>query len=479
MKPLLTLTPEEMRRAGYAVIDRLVAHYQSLPEQSPWGEGEAPAPNPFLGPPPPEGSAFKDVMARLDRDLFPYSVRVNHPRFYAFIPGPSNYVGVLGDALAAGFNIFNGTWMGSSGGAELERATIDWVRAALGFPETSGGLFTSGGSMANVIGLAAARQKKLGFDLNGARIYASPETHNSVEKAARLIGFAPEQFRKVAVDDRLRLDVDALKKAIADDRKAGFKPFCVVATPGATNTGAVDPLDDIADLCAAEDLWLHADGAYGACAAFSARGREAITGVERCHSVSFDPHKWLFQPFEIGGVLVREADDLHHVFDVGASYLRDTRGQGRGINYGEYGPQLTRTLRALKLWMTFQIFGADEIARAINHGFEMAELAETLISQKADWRVISPASMGIVAFRAAPDGWGDEDCDRLNAEIAASLKAEGKDMVATTEINDRVALRLCPINPRLTESDMNGTIERLDSCARAAMASWPPSDDTR
>jgi glutamate/tyrosine decarboxylase-like PLP-dependent enzyme len=475
-KPPLTLSSEEMRRAGYAVIDRLVAHYASLPDQSPWGDGERPPPNPFDAPPPQQGAAFETVLAQLDKELFPYNLRVNHPRFYSFIPGPSNFVGVLADTLAAGFNIFNGTWIGASGGAEMERATIGWVRGALGFPEGSGGLFTSGGSAANVIGLAVARHSRLAGDMAGARLYTSTETHSSVERGLRILGFSAEQLCKIGVDDDLRLDLHVLERAIAIDRSNGLKPFCVVANAGTTNTGAVDPLGPIADLGAREGMWMHVDGAYGACAAFSERGRTALAGIERADSVSFDPHKWLFQPFEIGGVLVRDGKALHDAFNVSASYLRDTKNIGRGVNFGEHGIQLTRSLRALKLWMTFQVFGAREIARAIDIGFAMAEAAEAAIRAKPLWRVISPSSMGILAFRAAPEGWTDADCDRLNADIAARSKAEGKDMVATTELKGRVALRICPINPRLTNSDIEGTLERLDLAAKAVMSDLSPAD---
>lgn len=470
MKPLLTWSADEMRRAGYAVIDRIVANYETLDEGSPLGGGEAPAPNPFDRPPPAKGAAFDKVMARLEEGLFPYFLRVNHPRFYAFIPGPSNFVGVLADALAAGFNIFNGTWIGGSGGAEMERATIGWVRDALGFPKNAGGLFTSGGSAANVIGLAVARHVKLADDMSGARLYTSSETHSSVERGLRVLGFKPCQLCKVPIADDFRIDLAALARAVANDRKAGFRPFAVVANAGTTNTGAVDPLADIADLCAREAMWLHVDGAYGACAAFSARGKSALAGIDRADSVSFDPHKWLFQPFEIGGVLVRDDKDLHATFDVSATYMRDTRKPGRGINYGERGVQLTRSLRALKLWMTFEVFGADEIAEAIDRGFAAAERVDELLSGRPHWRVVSPASMGIVGFRAAPEGWPDAECDRLNANIAARIRAEGKDMIATTELHGRVALRMCPINPRLSAQDLEATISRLDAAARAAMS---------
>jgi glutamate/tyrosine decarboxylase-like PLP-dependent enzyme len=477
-KPPLSLTPDEMRRAGYAVIDRLVEHYSTLEEQSPWGKGEIPAPNPFDAPPPAHGAAFDEIMARLDREFFPFNLRINHPQFYSFIPGPSNFVGVLAEALAAGFNIFAGTWIGGSAAAEMERATIGWVRDALGFPAEAGGLFTSGGSAANIIGLAVARRARLGGDMTGARIYTSTETHSSVERGLRVLGFRLNQLRKIKVDDEFRIDIAALRGAIAEDRAAGLTPFAIVANAGTTNTGAVDSLAVIADLCTRENMWMHVDGAYGAGAAFSERGRRALSSIERADSVSFDAHKWLFQPYEIGGVIVRDMKLLHDAFDVSASYLRETKKPGRGINFGEHGFQLTRSARALKFWMTFQAFGATAIANAIDAGFAMAERAEALIRERPHWRVICPASMGVLAFRSAPEGWSDAAADRLNAAIAAAIRAEGKDMIVTTELKGRIALRICPINPRLTEAALRETIERLDLATKTAMSQLN-ADQTR
>lgn len=475
-QPPLSLPSDEMRRAGYTVIDRLVEHYSTLKSQSPWGAGEIPAPNPFDAPPPKQGVGFDAVLARLDREFFPHNLRVDHPLFYGFIPSPSNFIGVLADALVAGFNIFGGTWIGGSASAEMERACFKWVRDAVGFPESSLGLFTSGGSAANVIGLAVARHAKLNGDMAMARLYASSETHSSVERGARILGFKSDQFCKIAVDDRLMIDVGALDAAIEEDRRSGFQPIAIIANAGTTNTGAVDPLNAIADLCARGNIWMHVDGAYGAGAAFSPRGRRALAGIERADSVSFDAHKWLFQPFEIGGVIVRDGKLLHQAFDVSASYLNVTKKPGRGVNFGEHGIQLTRSARALKFWMTFQIFGADEIARAIENGFEMADAAEAKLRALSNWQVISPASMGILAFRAAPAGWSDAAADRLNTAIAARSRAEGRDMVVTTELKGRVALRICPINPRLMTADVEGTIERLDRAAQAAMSEAQFSD---
>lgn len=467
MKPLLALTPEEMHRAGYAVVDRIVAHFETLDAQSPWGAGEAPAPNPFDKPLRREPGDIGEALKFLDEHLFPYCLRVNHSQFYSFVPGPSNYIGVLGDALAAGFNIFSGTWIGSSGGAELERAMLNRMRDALGLPETAGGLFTSGGSMANVIALAAARQAKLGGDMSGALIYASDQAHSAVERGLRLLGFRSEQYRKIGSDKEFRLNVAALHRAIEEDRACGLRPFCVVATPGTTNTGAVDPLNELADLCEQEGLWLHADGAYGACAAFSPRGKPALAGIERVHSVSFDPHKWLFQPFEIGGVLVRDAALLHDAFDISAEYLRDTKTKGRALNFYQYGPQLTRSQRALKLWLTFEVYGADAVAEAIDNGFRMAEHAQSLIETSPCWRLVSAASMAVVSFRAAPEGWPDDDCDRLTSAVAEASRREGRDVVLTTELGGRVCLRLCTINPRIEEADIAATLARLTAHCEA------------
>ena len=469
-KPRLTLSPDEMRRAGYAVIDRLVEHMETLETQSPWGEGEAPDDGAFKGPPPREGRSPEAVLNYLNEHLFPYSLRVNHPRFYSFVPGPSNFIGVLGDALASGFNIFGGTWIGSSGGAEIERTAIKWMRGALGMDEDAGGLFTSGGSMANVIGLAAARHVKLKGDMTGARIYASEQTHSSVERGLRLLGFGLDQFHKLPSDADFRLDPAVLAQAIAEDRAAGFRPFCVVVNAGTTNTGAVDPFVEVANLCDREDLWLHADGAYGACSAFCDRGRAALEGVERVDSISFDPHKWLFQPFEIGGLMVKDAASLRDAFDIRPEYLRDTVVHGRGINFYEYGPQLTRSLRALKLWMTFHVFGADKIAAGIDNGFLMAEAAQEILEKTPGWRLISAASMAVVSFRAAPEGMSDEACDQLNSDIAARSRDEGQDVVLTTILKGRIALRLCTINPRLTKSDIEATLGRLDGHFRSLIA---------
>src|SRR6185437_5329834 len=268
------------------------------------------------GPPSETPTDLETLLGRLENDVFPNNLHVDHPRFFAFVPGPGNYVSTMADALASGFNVFNGTWLGGSAAAAIELAVIGWFRGFCGFPETAGGLFVSGGSAANLTALHSARITKLGDRIAGANIYFSDQTHYSVERALRVIGFAREQFRKIPSDDSFRLPMESLREAIRADRAAGLRPFCVVANAGTTNTGAVDPLPDLADLCAEEGLWLHADGAYGAAAVICERGRQKLAGLDRVDSLSLDPHKWLFQPFECGCVLLRDAAQMKSAFQL-------------------------------------------------------------------------------------------------------------------------------------------------------------------
>lgn len=311
----LQLSKDEMRQLGYRVVDQLVEHFENLASKpamrvSPRAELET-----KLREPLPEQPAPVDaLLEQLQRDVWSNIGNIQHPRFFAFIPSPSNFVSVMADALAAGFNPFAGNWLEGAGTSQIELVTIDWLREMCGLPETAGGLFVSGGSMANLTALMTACRAKLDGRSENAIVYFSDQTHSSIEKALRISGFAREQIRKLPSDDAFRLQIKSLRQAVAQDRADGKQPFCVIANSGTTNTGAVDPLNDLADLCAQEDLWLHVDGAYGAAACLTERGKKLLAGIERADSLSLDPHKWLFQPFEIGCVLVRDARLLKKPF---------------------------------------------------------------------------------------------------------------------------------------------------------------------
>jgi aromatic-L-amino-acid decarboxylase len=297
-----------MQDFGYRVVDLLADHFANVQDGPVGAKGDPAQMIPLFDQDPPEaGRDPSELLAQLERDVFPNNLHVDHPRFFAFVPGPNNFVSTMADALAAGFNIFNGTWLGGSAAAAVELGVVRWFCRMCGFPTTAGGLFVSGGSMANLTALVAARHSLLQDRVERATVYFSDQTHSSVERAMRVIGFAPEQMRKLEADENFRLSIQTLRRAIADDRAKGLRPFCVIANAGTTNTGAVDPLNELAELVAKEKLWLHIDGAFGAAAILSDRGRALLRGLERADSISLDPHKWLFQSFECGCVLVRDA----------------------------------------------------------------------------------------------------------------------------------------------------------------------------
>ncbi len=459
----LDLPREAMQALGYRVVDMLVEHFEALPDKPvPHARhGARPLLEARLREPIPEqGMDPAAALQQLQRDVFSHISHVDHPRFFAFIPSPGNFVSVMAEALAAGFNVFAGTWIESSGPAVAELVVMDWLRQLCGMPEAAGGLCVSGGSMANLTALAVARRRRLQDRIEGAVIYYSDQTHSSVERGLRVLGFRADQIRRLPSDEAFRLDLGALREAVAEDRAAGRVPFCVVANAGATNTGAVDPLEALAVFCRAENLWLHADGAYGVAAVLCDEGRAALRGLDRVDSLSLDPHKWLFQPYEIGCVLVRERRWLKETFHIFPEYLQDTMGPEEEVNFADYGIQLTRSFRALKLWLSFKVFGVAAFREAVARGFRLAEAAEQMLRAQPAWQVVTPAQMGVVAFRYAPPGRA-LDLDRLNLELVERMAQDGFAMLSTTVLRGQVVLRLCPINPRTTEADVRQTLERL------------------
>src|SRR5437762_4826811 len=294
----ISLPLEEMRRFGYRVVDLLADHFAHM-GRGPVGAKAEPGRilSLFDGDPSEKGRDPQEILAQLEREVFPNNLHVDHPRFFAFVPGPNNFVSAMADTLAAGFNIFNGTWLGGSAAAAVELGVVRWLCRICGFPTAAGGLFVSGGSMANLTALVAARHSVLQDRVAGATVYFSDQTHSPVERALRVIGFLPDQMRKLESDNNFRLSIQSLRAAIANDRAKGLRPFCVIANAGTTNTGAVDPLPELADLAAEVKLLLHVDGAFGAAAVLSDRVREMLRGLERAGSIPLDPHKWLFQSF--------------------------------------------------------------------------------------------------------------------------------------------------------------------------------------
>lgn len=463
----LQLTSDEMRALGSRALELVIAHFEQNCNASVARTLTRAQTEVLLRTGLPEhDTPVGELLDILERDVFPNSFKADHPRFFSFVPSPVNFVSVVADFLISGHNVFAGHWLAASAAGQIEINVLDWLRELCGLPAEGGGIFVSGGSMANLSAVATAREAKLGGPNERAVVYCSDQTHSSVAKGLRIIGFRPEQRRTIATDAGYRLSIPALEGAIAEDRAAGRVPFCVVANGGTTNTGAVDPLHALADLCAREGLWLHVDGAYGAAAVITERGRVALSGLERADSITLDPHKWLFQPYELGCVLVRDARVLRNAFRVDeddhADYMADvTRHVAQDVNFFERGIQLTRSFKALKLWLSMRAFGLGEFRRAIDAGFDMADLAERALRADDRWAIVTPSQMGVLTFRWRDDAKSDAEIDVITHRTVESMRADGYALVMSTTLRGRPALRICAINPATTDEDMIETIARL------------------
>jgi aromatic-L-amino-acid decarboxylase len=467
----LSLSPDEMRDLGFRVVNMFVDHLEKLPEKRVTRKGKRPDLEERLGEPLPEtGMDASDLLDQGQRDVLANIMHVDHPRFLAFVSGPSNYVGAMADALASGFSAFAGTWLEASEPARVVLVVVDLPRGTCGIPDSAGGLFVSGDSIANINALAVARHIRLDSQLAGAAAYCTDQTHSCLERGLRVLGFQAEQVPKVPSDDWFRLDLPALRSQVEADRAQGLRLFCVVTSAGTTNTRAIDALPRLAEYCRREDLWLHVVGAYGAAAALYSRGKELLDGLGEADSLALDPHEWLFQPYEIGCVLVRDPRRLRQAFHILPEYLAGIEGQGGEINLCDCGIQLTRGFRAPELWMSLKFCGRAVFSQAQQRGFELAELAETIVGEMPGWQVVTPAQLGVVTFRPAPQGLGAEEVDRLQTALAEAMIADGFAMVNPTVLRGRTILRLCSINPRTTDADIRDTLANLGRMGQEILA---------
>ena len=430
----LTLEPEALRRLGHRVVDAIVEHWERVGEEPPIRTGDAARLRAAIGGPPPDGPGDPEAaLETLLTEVLPYMQHGDHPRFFARVGSPSNPVSALADALAAGLNVFAGSWAGGSGPAAVELVVLDWLREWCGMPEGTSGVLVSGGSVGSLTALAAAREA------GARRAVVSDQTHASVLRALRLLGLP---YEVLPTDDAFRLRPQDVGAAASEDA-------VVVATAGTTNTGASDPLADLREACG--PAWLHVDGAYGAPAALVG----AVEGLEHADSLVLDPHKMLFQPYEVGCVLVRHDGALERAFSLFGEYLRDVVSEE--VDFRDRGPQLSRGSRALKLWLSLQAFGLDAFRDGIRRVIELAERAERAIDATDTLEVVTPAQLGIVTF-APRDG---SDAGALSERVVA----DGFAAPSSTVLRGRTVLRLCTINPRTTDEDIDRTVERISQLA--------------
>jgi glutamate/tyrosine decarboxylase-like PLP-dependent enzyme len=462
----LDLDHATMQRLGRQVADVVAGHLASLRDQRVLTNGLPPETRRRVrGAPPDDPVAFDDILRELREDVFPYAVREPHPRFMAYVPGCPTFPAVLGDWLATGYNFFAGVWPVAEGPNAIELAVLEWFREWVGMPAGAGGLLTNGGSGATLTAIIAARHAAVGDDatrLPRLTMYASDQAHSAALRAGWIAGVPRAQVRVLPSDDDFRLRVEDVRHAIRADRAAGFIPLAVVASAGTTNTGAIDPLDELADLCAEESVWLHADAAYGGFAALTERGKQAMRGLGRCDSVALDPHKWLFVPFECGSLLVREPEKLRDAFQVLPDYLRDVAAGEDGVNFADYGEQLTRQSRALKVWLGVRYFGVRAIRAEIDRAMDMALHAERVILSKPVLEVLAPAQLGVVCFRAHPADMDDPAAlDACNERINSAISVGGRFLISSTRLRGAFSLRICVLSFRTTTEDVTALIEEV------------------
>ncbi|HEY2031906.1 MAG TPA: pyridoxal-dependent decarboxylase [Myxococcales bacterium] len=466
----LELDYETMRRMGHRVADAVAQHLATLREQPAQSSlTRAEAERTIRRPAPESGAELESLLRFLDQRVFPFHAREPHPHFMGYIPSSPTFPAVLGDWLATGYNFFAGVWSVASGPNEIELVVLDWFREWLGMPQGTSGLLTSGGSSATMTAVVAARcaADSEGSQVARLALYTSEQAHSSVQRAAWIAGIRRANVRAVETDAEYRMSASALSAAVAADRAAGLIPFLVVASAGTTNTGAIDPLPEIAGFCERERLWMHVDAAFGGFSALTKAGAEALRGIERADTVTLDPHKWLFVPFECGCLLAREPRKLEEAFSVHPEYLTDVRAREHEVNFADLGEQLTRSSHALKVWMSVSYFGVAALREAILAGIRRAEHAERVLRGRDDFEILSPAQLGIVCFRARPSGVAEgAQLDALNERINARVNATGRFLISSTRLRGRFSLRLCTQVHRMTEADIDEVLAAIFEALR-------------
>jgi len=457
MNPL-DVDREVMRAMGHRTVDLMVEMLADAgrPPLLRASAEEMAARLPFGAPEAPQD--FETLLAQLQRDVLPFMSNSAHSGYMAFVPACGTFPAALGDFVASALGAYVGSWMEGPGPSRVELVVHDWFKEWIGYPSGAAGVLVSGGSAANLTALACARETLLGPMDDRAVLYVADQAHASVARAARVVGFRADQVRVLPTDADQRLQPETVAAAIDSDLGAGMRPLAMVAAAGATNTGAIDPLEGIAAVCRQNGVWLHVDAAYGGFAALTERGRRALAGLELADSVTLDPHKWLYQPIECGSLLVRDGHLLQRAFAIEQDYLHDAAGGDGEVNFGDLGLQLSRGFRALKVWLSVSHFGVAAFRTAIDNALDLAELARRRIAADDRLEAIAPGELGITCFRRRVEG-GEDEAARVNAALIAAYEASGLGLVSSTALDGRYAVRLCVLNHTTRAEDIEAALD--------------------
>jgi aromatic-L-amino-acid/L-tryptophan decarboxylase len=476
--PERSLDPENwdaMRALGHRMLDDVITYQASIGERPVWQRPDAEALDAYREPLPSKGSNPDRIYEEYQRHILPFLIGNAHPRFWGWVTGTGTPFGMLADLLASGTNAHAA--FGDQSATHVERQVIGWFTKLFNLPPTAGGLLVSSGSTANVTGLTAARDAMVPeFLQDGAGsthgapcvVYASDEVHNSVDKAMGMIGLGRRNLRRVETDDDYRIVPSALERAIAEDRAAGLRPICIIATAATVNTGAIDDLEELARIARREGLWLHVDGAFGASLGVSSRLRHLLRGIEHADSIAFDFHKWFYVPYDVGCVLVRDEAHLRDSFSPPASYLAklDRGVVGGGVSYGGLGADLSRRFRALKVWMSFKEHGAERYGEQIEQNVAQARYLARLIEGEPELELAAPVPLNIVCFRYVGTRRAGTDTDAVNREVLMRLQESGIAVPSSTILDGRFAIRVAITNHRSTRADFDALVSATVAIGR-------------
>jgi len=452
--------PAEMRAMGESALEYLIGFIHGLDDAPAEAtEGAVELARELRGAPPERGGDFEPLFDEARRAIA-HTFEYAGPGYLAYIPGGGLYTAALADFLAQGVNRYVGLWQPSPAVVQIEENVTRWLCDVFDYPEGSQGLLLSGGSMANLSAMVTARHAKLGEDFLDGTYYVSEQAHASVTKAATIAGFSKRNLRIVPTDAELRMDPEALRALVGEDRAAGLRPFLVAPSAGTTNTGAIDPLNAIADIAADEGLWMHVDGAYGGFFQLTERGRAAFRGIERSDSVTLDPHKGMFLPYGTGGLVVRDGQELRDAHYEGAAYLQDLPPTGELPNYSEYSAELSRDWRGLRVWFPLRLHGVAAFREALEEKLDLAGVVAEALEADPNVEVCWRPQLSTVAFRLA-----DDADDERQAEFLRRINASKRVFLSSTRIHGRYVLRICIVSHRTHRDRIDDCIEIVAKAA--------------